>query len=345
MSNPNIVAIPKLPALAGGLIACAILPHSLLAESAATSDKTPPLANFIEVAKTNAANKLDRQFRLTTNSWGNVFIWGGAQLANPYSIQKKDAGDLKKGAIVGGNSQFQGFVSANLNLRYVLRGDMRKWPFKGSSADTKEKPDEVHSESIFGWLGQTNMGWVVPDIDVGISYLFQGEQPDTLTAATVASTADVGGYLDVGYPLLRWHGPHEANQLADAIQQVTLEGGLSLATDKHDLQIQQSKFLGLGYQGAFRTAPLQRFIWISKLGYSWGETPEVDAKTGLAQLNVRDQIQYASEGAFAASARFIFELTESLAVQAGASAFFYRDLPTWTISIGFSLDPAKAFSK
>lgn len=343
MSNPNIVAIPKLPALAGGLIACAILPHSLLAESAATSDKNPPFTEYINKAKQDAANKLDRQFRLTTHSWGNVFIWGGAQLANPYSIQKKDDGDLKKGAIVGGNSQFQGFVSANVNLRYVLRGELgREWSFSTNSVPPAQ---HAHSKSIFGLFGLPSLGFVVPDIDVGISYLFQGEQPETLTAATVASTADVGGYVDLGYPLVRWHGPHQDHMPEDAVQQMTIEGGLSLATDKHDLQIQQSKFLGLGYQGVFRTAPLQRFIWISKLGYSWGETPEVDAKTGLAQLNVRDQIQYTSEGAFAASARFIFELTESLAVQAGASAFFYRDLPTWTISIGFSLDPTKAFSK
>lgn len=162
MRRSKTVIIARLQALTGGLIAGAILPHSLLAGASGKTEEGTPFKQYIEKAKEESASRLERQFRLTSNSWGNVFIWGGAQLANPYSIQKKDDGDLKKGAIVGGNSQFQGFISANLNLRYVLRGESgRDWPFSSNDNDGKKPIIFIRKPSL-AWGTSNRCRWLSP---------------------------------------------------------------------------------------------------------------------------------------------------------------------------------------
>lgn len=264
----------------------------------------------------------------TNNIYGQLTIWTGAKLSNPYTISSNK--------LSSGGTSSDGYIELNYSSRYVLRegDDATDIRWSGWGEETKED-DAIHFVN--------NPLSHMPDIDTRFGYLFRGSSaPTNFTASTIAGTADFYADTSIGVPLARYGS--SGDDLNKFKMQVTLDLSGGFATDKNHLQLHPTAFAGLGWQGSFAISTNTQAYWIGRAGYAFIDQPSLLPGTNIVQLNSLQMPVYSFQGAPAIGVIVVYPLTSAISFQAGANAYFTSRQPaSWNATVGVTLDLSKFF--
>ena len=264
----------------------------------------------------------------SSNSWGQVSLWTGAKLGNPYTINTSTK------TLESANSSSDPYIEISFNERYVMRS--------GKYDDITFGNSEEHRTLADGRIHGVNPFFHLPDVDGSFGYIFtSGNDSTNFTVSTIVGSSDVYGNSSVGFPVLRY-----CSEDFSWKQQVTLEVDGGFATDKNFISVHPNIFLGAGYQGKFpnvvgSTNGLPVY-WFGRVGMAMIDQPQFSGSNivfnttgGLAEPVFENKWDPTL------GTSIIVPVTPALSLQAGANVYFSNPPASWNITLGVTMDLSK----
>lgn len=266
----------------------------------------------------------------TNDTWGMIFLWGGARYENPYTISNTTTNKKTTGTLTPGNKSTDGFLSLEGDLRYIFRTGIYEDEYL---LDNPERHSQNAAQVFYP-------GAVVPDVDFSLGYVFSGTSaPSNYSASTIAGSGDYSLNTTIGVPVIRYKPASFLDTNTIKMQITAPEIVAGAQTDKDFLKIYPNVSINAGFQLA---APSQNFYWEGQAGYGWIDVPEI-AYGSVVSEDSANYPKFQFSGCFSMGSRFVYRVTSSISVEMGGNVYFAR-LGSWNLFAAASIDPTKFFS-
>lgn len=261
-----------------------------------------------------------------SNSWGQVFLWTGAKLENPYTISSATK------TLQAAGSSGSPYIEIGFAESYVMRSgkynDLSWWP------SDEETPDDHRARFLWPWSK-------VPDLTGDFGYVFSSSTgPSNYSASTVVGSSDIYGDGTLGFPFIRY-----CSEDFQWKQQATFDFSKGFVTDKQFDTVHPSLFAGLGYQGKFPnfvgTTNLPIY-WLAHGGLGLIDRPVISGTNVVFSTAGGLSVpSFHERWVPTVGTVIIIPVNGALSLQAGGNAYFSDAPASWNITLGVSLDLSK----
>lgn len=184
----------------------------------------------------------------------------------------------------------------------------------------------------------------LPDIESHIGFTFgSGTGPTNYSASTIAGGGDFYSDASVGLPFLR-------RETQAQRQQVSLELGGGVVTEKNFVAVHPNVFLGLGYETSFRpgivSASTNRAGFLSgRFGAGWLDIPSMTSSSNTIAIAMSGGLpQFKLKPSPTLGIEFDYPLTDTIFLNIAGNAYIRSTPAPWNITVGVSI-PLDTFAK
>ncbi len=265
-----------------------------------------------------------------------LFVSSGAEFLNPYKVLVNNS--TKTGVMTNTGSSTAGFLEFKFIGRYA---------FKGPQAEEGNmlRPHEDKFPLGGHWV---NPLATKPDVEFTVGFIFGNSTSGSGTnsqysASTLAGAEDFYTEGSMGLPVIR---DYDTNTMTR--QQVSLELGIGVVTEKNFLELHPNYFVGLGYQRSFNriggSTNSAQGIFRSRLGAGWLQWPETTGNNLGVRVDGNGLPMFKTEPALSICASLAYPITDAIYMFVDVNTYFRGEPPdAWNVRVGASVALEKVF--
>ncbi len=311
-----VPAPPAAVAPVAAAVAPVLTPDQELAASQKVIDAATAAANLKTAKEAFAANGPSVPYRFYLSS-GSTFL-------NPYTVNLTSS----NATLVKSGNTTAGFLDIAFIDRFVTRqvGDGTSVPKSRTliGGGGIEGPKGAH------WVNPFTRS---PDLEGHVGFVFDnGTSTSNYSASTIAGTGDFYSQAIIGLPFVQRLTTKHAEQL-------TLDIGGGVTTDKNFLAVHPNAFTGLGFQESFTVPELSTnaVLLTGRFGYGMVDTPYLTSNQSLNVALENTLPKFTLKGAPYLGLYLLIPVNNTVNLTVGANAYIKKSPAPWSITIGATI--------